>query len=47
MKTIKTQQAKQQLDKIIDKVILGVKPTILRNQNGQEAVLISFKEFSA
>lgn len=47
MKTIETQQAKQQLDEMIDQVILDVEPTVLRNQKGQEAVLMSLKEFSA
>jgi antitoxin YefM len=47
MKTIETQQAKQQLDEMIDQVILDVEPTILRNQKGQEAVLMSLEEFSA
>ena len=47
MKTIETQQAKQQLDEMIDQVILDVEPTVLRNQKGQEAVLMSLEEFSA
>ncbi|OAB58154.1 antitoxin [Phormidium willei BDU 130791] len=47
MKTIETQQAKQQLDEMIDQVIIDVEPTILRNQKGQEAVLMSLEEFSA
>jgi len=47
MKTIETQEAKQQLDEMIDQVILDVEPTVLRNQKGQEAVLMSLEEFSA
>ena len=47
MRTIETQQAKQQLDEMIDQVILDVEPTVLRNKKGQEAVLMSLEEFSA
>lgn len=47
MKTIETQQAKQQLDETIDQVILDVEPIVLRNKKGQEAVLMSLEEFSA
>nr|WP_263972548.1 type II toxin-antitoxin system prevent-host-death family antitoxin [Pseudanabaena yagii] len=42
-----TQQASNDLDGLIDRVIADVQPTILCNDKGNKAVLISLDEFSA
>ena len=42
-----TQQASHDLDGLIDRVIADVQPTILCNDKGRKAVLISLDEFSA
>lgn len=42
-----TQQASHDLDGLIDRVIADVQPTILCNDKGKKAVLISLDEFSA
>jgi antitoxin YefM len=47
MDAITTTQAKSNLDNLIDQVIANVQPTILCNDNGNKAVLISLDEFSA
>lgn len=47
MEAITSNQAKQQLDALIDKVILDAEPTILCNDNGQQAVLMSLDEFNS
>lgn len=47
MKAITSSQAKQQLDEIIDRVILDVEPTIVCNDRGQQAVLMSLDEFNS
>lgn len=41
MKAITSNQAKQKLDEIIDRVILDAEPTILCNDQGKQAVLMS------
>ena len=40
-------QAKQQLDELIDRVILNSEPTILCNEQGKQAVLMSLDEFNS
>ena len=40
-------QAKQQLDELIDRVILDAEPIILCNEQGKQAVLISLNEFNS
>jgi len=40
-------QAKQQLDELIDRVILNAEPTILCNEQGKQAVLMSLDEFNS
>ena len=40
-------QAKQQLDELIDRVILDAEPTILCNEQGKQAVLMSLDEFNS
>lgn len=40
-------QAKQQLDELIDRVILDAEPTILCNEQGKQAVLISLNQFNS
>ena len=40
-------QAKQQLDQLIDRVILDAEPTILCNEQGKQAVLMSLDEFNS
>lgn len=47
MKAITSNQAKQKLDEIIDKVILDAEPTILCNDQGKQAVLMSLDEFNS
>lgn len=47
MKAITSHQAKQQLDELIDRVILDVEPTILCNDQGKQAVLMSLDEFNS
>jgi antitoxin YefM len=47
MKAITSHQAKQQLDELIDQVILDVEPTILCNDQGKQAVLMSLDEFNS
>lgn len=47
MDAITTNQAKRNLDNLVDQVIANVQPTILCNENGNKAVLISLDEFSA
>jgi antitoxin YefM len=44
---ITTNQAKNNLDNLVDQVIANMQPTILCNENGNKAVLISLDEFSA
>ena len=40
-------QAKKQLDELIDRVILDAEPTILCNEQGKQAVLMSLDEFNS
>lgn len=40
-------QAKHQLDQLIDRVILDAEPTILCNEQGKQAVLMSLDEFNS
>ncbi|NEO78984.1 type II toxin-antitoxin system Phd/YefM family antitoxin [Moorena sp. SIO4G3] len=47
MKAITSNQAKHQLDELIDRVILDVEPTILCNDQGKQAVLMSLDEFNS
>ncbi|APB33763.1 PhdYefM prevent-host-death family protein [Gloeomargarita lithophora Alchichica-D10] len=47
MDAITTNQAKSNLDGLVDQVIDNMQPTILCNENGNKAVLISLNEFSA
>jgi PHD/YefM family antitoxin component YafN of YafNO toxin-antitoxin module len=46
MNAITTNQAMTDLDKLVDQVIADMQPTILCNENGNKAVLISLDEFS-
>jgi antitoxin YefM len=47
MEAITSNQAKQQLDELIDRVILDAEPTILCNDQGRQAVLMSLDEFNS
>jgi antitoxin YefM len=47
MKAITSNQAKEQLDELIDRVILDVEPTIVCNDQGKQAVLMSLDEFNS
>ena len=47
MKAITSNQARQQLDTLIDTVILDAEPTIVCNEKGQQAVLMSLDEFNS
>ncbi|MGB5593463.1 MAG: type II toxin-antitoxin system prevent-host-death family antitoxin [Crocosphaera sp.] len=47
MKAITSNQAKEQLDELIDRVIIDVEPTIVCNNQGKQAVLMSLDEFNA
>ena len=46
-KAITSNQAKEQLDELINRVILDVEPTILCNEQGKQAVLMSLDEFNS
>ncbi len=47
MDAMTTEQARQDLDGLIERVIADVEPTILCNDRGQRAVLMSLDEFTA
>jgi antitoxin YefM len=47
MEAMTSNQAKQQLDELIDRVILNAEPTILCNEQGKQAVLMSLDEFNS
>ncbi|MEA5576145.1 type II toxin-antitoxin system prevent-host-death family antitoxin [Anabaena sp. UHCC 0451] len=47
MRAITTNQAKEKLDELINQVILDVEPTIVCNDQGQHAVLMSLDEFNS
>ncbi|MTJ47633.1 type II toxin-antitoxin system Phd/YefM family antitoxin [Dolichospermum sp. UHCC 0259] len=47
MDAITTQQASYDLDGLIDRVIADVEPTIICNNKGNKAILISLDEFSS
>ncbi|MEA5552498.1 type II toxin-antitoxin system Phd/YefM family antitoxin [Anabaena cylindrica UHCC 0172] len=47
MDAMTTQQASNDLDSLIDRVIADVEPTIICNNNGNKAILISLDEFSS
>ena len=47
MKAITSTRAKEQLDELIDQVILDVEPTIVCNDQGKQAVLMSLEEFNS
>ena len=47
MKAITSNQAKEKLDELIEQVILDVEPTIVCNDQGKQAILMSLDEFNA
>lgn len=47
MEAMTSNQAKQQLDELINRVILDAEPTILFNEQGKQAVLMSLDEFNS
>lgn len=47
MEAITSNQAKQQLDELIDQVIADAQPTIVCNDEGKKAVLMSLDEFNS
>ena len=47
MESMTSNQAKKQLDELIDRVILDAEPTILCNEQGKQAVLMSLDEFNS
>ncbi len=47
MEVITSNQAKQRLDELIDRVILDAEPTILCNKQGKQAILMSLDEFNS
>jgi antitoxin YefM len=47
MDAVTTRQAAKNLDSLIEKVIADVEPTILCNDQGQKAVLMSLDEFNS
>ena len=47
MRALTSNQAKKQLDELIDRVILDVEPTIVCNDQGKQAVLMSLDEFNS
>ncbi|MGZ8216610.1 type II toxin-antitoxin system Phd/YefM family antitoxin [Methylomagnum sp.] len=47
MDAITARQASQNLDGLIEKVIANIEPTIVCNDQGQKAVLMSLDEFNS
>ncbi len=47
MDAITTNNARQDLDTLVENVISNVEPTILCNKNGKKAVLMSLDEFNS
>jgi antitoxin YefM len=47
MEAITSNHAKQKLDELINKVILNAEPTILCNEEGKQAVLMSLDDFNS
>ncbi len=47
MEAITSNQAKQQLDELIEQVIADAQPTIVCNDEGKKAVLMSLDEFNS
>jgi len=47
MEAMTSNQAKKQLDELINRVILDAEPTILCNEQGKQAVLMSLDEFNS
>jgi len=47
MNAITTQTAKENLDRLIDRLNTNPEPTILQNTDGKQAVLMSLAEFNA
>jgi antitoxin YefM len=47
MDAITTRQASQNLDGLIAKVIADIEPTIVCNDDGQKAILMSLDEFNS
>ncbi len=47
MEAITSNQAKEKLDELIDRVILNAQPTILCNDQGKQAILMSLDEFNS
>ncbi len=47
MNAVTTNQASKNLDALIEQVIADVEPTILCNDQGKKAVLISLDEFNS
>lgn len=47
MDAITTHQAAKNLDSLVEKVISDVEPTILCNDQGQKAVIMSLDEFNS
>ncbi len=47
MEAITSNQAKQKLDELIEQVILDAQPTIVCNDEGKKAVLMSLDEFNS
>jgi antitoxin YefM len=47
MDAMATQEASNDLDSLIDLVIANVEPTIICNNKGYKAILISIEEFSS
>lgn len=47
MDAITTRQASQNLDGLIERVIANIEPTIVCNDQGQKAVLMSLDEFNS
>ncbi len=47
MNVITTQHATQNLAQLVERVISNVEPTVVCNEDGKKAVLMSFDEFNA
>ena len=47
MTTISVNEAKQNLEKVIERVMEDAEPAVLRSENGDEVVLLSREEFNS
>ncbi|AFZ47963.1 prevent-host-death family protein [Cyanobacterium stanieri PCC 7202] len=47
MKVVTSNQAKQELDQLMDQVISDIEPTIVCNDQGKQVIMMSLEEFNS